>query len=196
MTSVTSLYNCPCSGAFPIGGAASQFANGYAGVVSIPATGPPGMQSPYQFRLFESAFFSNQPQVAVIPYSPATIVAATPIFYNTAGAVVAAAATAPPTAAPPAVTAPPVPTVVLAQTGAGGAPAPASAPMSFSVQGATAQYSTQPPLGFRANGCGCAVTARSPLTPGGVNAWLPLLQQFNAPYESLAGQACQGRLGW
>ena len=70
------------------------------------------MQSPYQFRLFESAFFSASPQVAVLPYSPATIVAATPIYYNTAGSVTPAVPVA--AAAPP--------TVVLAQTG-GDAPA-------------------------------------------------------------------------
>ncbi len=87
MTTVTSLYNCPCSGAFPIGGQAQNYANGYAGVASVGAIGPPGMQTPVQFRLFESASFSQQPQVAVLPYSPSTIVGATPIYYNTNGVI-------------------------------------------------------------------------------------------------------------
>jgi hypothetical protein len=90
MTTVTSLYNCPCSGAFPVGGQAQNYANGYAGVASVGAIGPPGMQTPVQFRVFESASFSQQPQVAVLPYSPSTIVGATPIYYNTNGAVTAA----------------------------------------------------------------------------------------------------------
>jgi hypothetical protein len=87
MTTVTSLYNCPCSGAFPVGAQPQNYANGYAGIASVGSIGPPGMQTPVQFRVFESASFSQQPQVAVLPYSPSTIVGASPIYYNTNGAI-------------------------------------------------------------------------------------------------------------
>lgn len=173
MTTVTSLYNCPCSGSFPVGGQPSY---AYGGIASLPATGMPGMQSPYQFRLFESAFFSNSPQVAVLPYSPSTIVAATPMYYPAAPT---------PTTAPTA-TAP----TTLAQTSG---PATSGPPAQVAVQGSSA-FTSMPPPGFRANECGCAVNAYSQLPPSGFMAWQPLLRQFNAPYESLAGQACQGRL--
>jgi hypothetical protein len=190
MTTVTSLYNCPCSGSFPVGGPPSY---AYGGIASLPATGMPGMQSPYQFRLFESAFFSNSPQVAVLPYSPSTIVAATPTYYPPVNNT---------TVAPAAPT-----TVTLAQTSGGAGPGTPTAgpgtPTSLAqttgplppvaVQGSSA-FTALPPPGFRANGCGCAVNAYSPLPPSGFMAWQPLLRQFNAPYESLAGQACQGRL--
>ena len=175
MATVTSLYNCPCSGAFPIQGSVANAVNRTVGVVNLPAGAPPGMQQPYQFRTFESAAFSDRPQIAILPYSPGTIVAASPVYYGdvlgnapTAGVAAATAVNAAATAPNPYPTYPPLD--------------------PYTANSTTVSYA--PPIGYRANECGCTTVARSQLPPSGFSAWEPLIRQFNAPYDSFMGPTC------
>lgn len=138
-----------------------------------------------QVQAFEPAFWTPQPVFSVIPYSPATIAAVSPVFVGND----AARAT--------------VLSEPISRVGGGGAllaeaPVvreerkllPATPTGKAVVADASIQASLAPPFPFRANECGCCRAAFSPLPPNGVQAWADLLAATNLPYDSIIGPAC------
>ncbi len=142
-----------------------------------------------QVQAFEPAFWTPQPVFSVIPYSPATIAAVSPVFVGND----AARAT---------VLSEPISRVggggaLLAETAAVGAVneerrlLPATPTGRARVADASIRASMlPPPFPFRANECGCCSAAYSPLPPNGVQAWAELLAATNLPYDSIIGPAC------
>lgn len=114
----------------------------------LPAFGVlPTMGSPYVIRRFEPAFMTPMPTFAVLPFSPATIAAVSPVMYGPADAAVIEAASRG------------AATVRQAEalgSGAGAAAATAAATIA-TIPGAP---------------CGsCCNRSYSPLPPNAVQAW-------------------------
>jgi hypothetical protein len=100
---------CPCSGAYPI--------NMNIGAGTIPATTATlsaiqpaqgtAQAPPVQIRMFESAFYSPEPQFAVMPYTPSIVSVISPAYNLGGGGAALAAETGSNTPSPPVSLAPP-----------------------------------------------------------------------------------------
>ena len=164
----SAMVRCPCSGVGPWNGLGLGYGVPLGTAASI--SGYPGVG--VQIQRFESASYSAQPTVAVVPYTPALLTAVVPTIPTVAAVAVADRAVGVETVTAPATVAPGVVTVDAVARPAVEAVAP---------------------VGFRANECGCCRSPYSPLPPAGVAAWRSLLYEANAPYDQLMGPACWGR---
>jgi hypothetical protein len=129
-----------------------------AGLAAVPSVG--GYGPAVQVQAFEPAFYTSCPTWSVLPYSPALVSVAMPVYGDVP---VAGAATA----------------AIAAETGLAAA--------SLAAQGvADGVYQTAAPE-FVATSCGPCANPFSPMPPSGFSAWRNLLRETNAPYDSLIG---------